>query len=725
VFSRVGFRFRAGFIAASLVFAGTVAQAQSVIIAPRYTTVAVKGTVQYKAIVEGLPNSKVTWSVSGGGGRGGTIDAHGLYTAPAAVPAYGVVISALASDRKTLAAVYVNVVQADSPELKAASPSAPAAESAPAVAAAPAEPVSHAPAVMPHIDSIGNEQLPLGIFNTVVNGTGFGEGSVVRMNGAVVPAKLVKGALNVSGFYGKAETVKLTVSNGSMVSDPVEVRVGVANAKASPVAARRFLEQAGFGPNSNDAMRVQELGIEGWLKEQFEMPQISNYDGVTWGEGGTTNHFLTLAVNNKDQLRQRVAFTLSQIFVVSGEKLIFNTNLVPYQNMLMKDCFLNFRKIMEDVTLSPAMGQYLDMANNAKANPARGSLANENFAREIMQLFTMGTVLLNEDGTEKHDAKGLPIPAYTQADIGEFAKVYTGWTFPPAKGKDFIWPMGPYSYNGPMIPFPAEHDFSSKKLLNGFVSPAKISPEQDLKNALDNIFNHPNTAPFVCGLLIRHMVKSNPSPEYVARVVRVFNDNGQKVRGDMRAVVAAILLDPEARENDEGDKQKPSDGHLVEPALFIAGMVRAFNGHMDDGNYYHHELENMGETVFYSPSVFNFYEPNYEVPGTSLSGGEFEIYTPTTAMNRSNQVAILLLSQSTPVESYGPGTSIDFTPFLPLANDPVKLVDALDLTLTHGAMPAGMKAMLVRDVQGESGDMRRIQVASYLILTSSYYNVWH
>jgi uncharacterized protein (DUF1800 family) len=448
---------------------------------------------------------------------------------------------------------------------------------------------------------------------------------------------------------------------------------------------------------------------------------MSNYNSITTDQDGMPNHFMTDAVMNPDQLRQRVAFALSQIFVTSLDKLIWNSNMVLYQNMLLADAFSNYRQIMADVTLSPAMGQYLDMANNAVADPTISS-----YARELMQLFTIGTNKLNLDGSLQMDANGLPIPNYLQSDISQFARVYTGWTYAQASGTPVEWDAYITS-NGPMVAYTPEHDFGSKQLLNGGSSAAGVTPLQDLNNALDNIFNNPSIAPFVGKQLIQHLVKSNPSPAYIGRVSAAFNDNGNGVRGDMKAVITAVLMDPEARANDQGGKDLPTDGHLQEPALFIAGMVRAFGGQMTDDNYYPGDLASLGQDLFDSPSVFNFYAPNYGVPGTTLLGPEFQIHSPNTAIIRVNEVSSLMYSGwANSVQTYGPGTTVDLTPYLPLATNVPTLVDALDLTLTHGTMPAAMKAIIVNAVSSETqGTLRQVQTAAYLILTSGYYNVWH
>jgi hypothetical protein len=626
-----------------------------------------------------------TWSAVSG-----TVTTAGFYTAPSALPASG-------SD----------TVSATGPN-----------------GAAQATVTLTAPA--PVITGVGsNGQLPLGIFSTTVTGTGFQPTSIALLNGTALETTYAAGSLSVTGFYGQSGSANITVSTGSAVSKPFPVQIGVADAQASAAAARRFLEQAAFGPTPSDAANVQALGFQGWLNQQFAMAPVSSYSSITGSQGGMPGLFLTNAVMNPDQLRQRVAFALSQIFVTSIQKLIWNDNMVLYQNMLLNDAFTNYRQIMYDVTLSPAMGQYLDMANNAMADPATGTLANENYARELMQLFTIGTVMLNPDGSVQVDSNGIPIPTYYQPTIGEFARVYTGWTYAPAPGGQVEWNSYISSY-GPMVPSAPEHDPGSKNLLNGYVSPAGITPLQDLNNALDNIFNHPNVGPFVAAQLIQHLVKSNPSPAYVSRVAAAFNNNGQGVRGDMQATITAILLDPEARANDAGGNDQPGDGHLQEPALFIAGMTRAFGGTMSTQNYYPWDLVNLGQDIFDAPSVFNYYAPNYVVPGASLMGGEFQIHTPAAAVWRANVVASLFGNWSSPVESYGPGTTVDLTPFMALTGNPTTLVNALDLTLTHGVMPATMKTEIVNAVAADTdGPVHALETAAYLILTSSYYNVWH
>jgi uncharacterized protein (DUF1800 family) len=730
---------------------------------PPQTISPTAATVKLGATQPFTSSGATSWTASAG-----TISATGLYTAPAVMPSSpSVTVTAAGPGGSASAAVTLQVLnpQTISPvtiSLNLGATEQFSSSGATAFAATYGSVTSAgmytAPAVMsstgtdavtatgpngtatatvtlipptPVITGVGaNGQLPLGVFSTTITGTGFASTSVAALNGTPLGTTFAGGSLTVSGFSSVSGAGNITVSNGSVVSQPFPVQIGVANAQVTAAAARRFLEQAAFGPTPSDAQNVQTLGLQAWLTQQFNMGQVSNYNTITSSQGGMPAHFLTNAVSNADQLRQRVAFGLSQIYVTSLQKLIWNDNMVLFQNMLLGDAFTNYRQIMGDVTLSPAMGQYLDMANNAMGNPTAGTLANENYARELMQLFTVGTQMLNQDGSVQHDSNNLPIPTYLQPAISEFARVYTGWTYAPAAGQPVEW--GAYiTSNGPMVPYAGEHDPGSKQLLNYpsatlTVSPAGITPLQDLNNALDNIFNHPNVGPFVGKQLIQHLVKSNPSPAYISRVAAAFNNNGQGVRGDMMATISAILLDPEARANDNGGNDQVSDGHLQEPALFIAGMVRAFGGQMTDGNYFPWDLVNLGQDLFDAPSVFNYYSPTYAVPGTTLLGGEFEIHTPNNAIWRADVVRTLFSQWSNPVENYGPGTTVDLTAFVPLAATPATLVNALDLTLTHGTMPAGMKATIVSAVTADtSPSLLRVEDACYLILTSSYYNVWH
>jgi uncharacterized protein (DUF1800 family) len=651
------------------------------VVSPSSATVPLAATQQFTA------SNVTSWTASAG-----TIDNTGLYTAPAVMPATpSVTITATGGGGSGKAIVTL------------------------------------IPNTPPAITGINPPTLPLGVFAFSVQGTNFIAQSVVQLNGKSLPTTLVNGALNVTGFAGTSGPGTLVVVNGPLSSPAYPVQVGVPNPLVSASAARRFLEQAAFGPTPSEADHVQSIGFQAWIQEQFNTPQVSNY-AVVGSQGGMGTIFLANAVTNPDQLRQRVAFALSQIFVTSMTKLIWNTTMVPYQHLLLQDTFTNYRQILGDVTLSPAMGNYLDMANNAKANAAAGTVANENYAREVLQLFSIGTAMLNSNGTPIIDlTTGLPAPAYDQTTISELARVFTGWTYAPPPGGSLQWNAYLNNATSPMQYIMAMHDTGAKTIFQNTPYQASIAGGQaanvELNQALNLIANHPNTAPFICKQLIQHLVKSNPSPAYVQNVVNAWTQSN----GDMKAVITAVLMDGEARANDQGGADQPSDGHLQEPALLLPGLVRAFGGKITPQNYYGSEIAAMGQDIFNPASVFNYYSPGYTVANTGgLKGPEFQIDNPNNAILRENLIGNLFNAYQNPIQTYGPGTTVDLTAFVPLAATPSTLVDAIDLTLTHGTMPAGLKSMIVAGVTGDAnGNIHRVQTAVYLTLQSSYYSVWH
>jgi uncharacterized protein (DUF1800 family) len=591
---------------------------------------------------------------------------------------------------------------------------------------------SYAPIAVPTLTSVSPATVPIGVFTLAITGTNFQAGLVAVLAGKSLSTQFVSATqLTATGFNSTSGPSTLVVSNGSVASAPYSLQLGPANALVTVNAARHFLQQAAFGPTAADAANVQTLGFQGWLSQQFAAPKVSNYATIG-SQSSFTPQFLTNAVNNPDQLRQRVAFALSQITVTSVTKNIWTTTTAPFEEMLMTDAFSNFRQILNDVTLSPTMGQFLDMANNSKANANNTILPNENYAREVMQLFTVGTVQLNPDGSKQLDASNNPIPTYDQSTVANFAKVFTGWTYAPPAGGSVNW--GAYiNPSAPMVPYAPMHDATAKTLLQ-YTAPAGVftalpagqSAQNDLTEALDNIFNHPNVGPFISKQLIQHLVKSNPTPGYVQRVAAVFNNNGLGVRGDMRAVVSTILLDAEARQNDQPSMTQAKDGHLQEPILFLAGFLRAMGAYVDNTNYFGYDLVNQNQDIYNAPSVFNYFSPGYQVPTFGIGGPEFQIYTPYSSVYRDNLVSSVFGAYSNVINSYGPGTTIDLSPFVALAANPQTLTDALDLTLTNGLAPAGLKNIILNAIAAENGgNLRRVQTGLYLMLASSYYNVWN
>jgi len=404
--------------------------------------------------------------------------------------------------------------------------------------------------------------------------------------------------------------------------------------------ARRFLAQASFGPTEASTQALMASGKAAWLQQQFAQP-ASDFSGIVavdvnakigCPEGAPPGckrdnysmfplqvQFFRNALNGPDQLRQRTALALSQILVVSGQQIRLPYAMANYERIFLSHAFGNFRDILREVTLSPAMGRFLNMANNDKPNPAKGIAPNENYARELLQLFSIGLWQLNPDGSQQLDARGLPLPSYDQEVVEGFAHVFTGWSYPPRPGGRDRFPNPP-NFIGPMLAYAAHHDLGAKQLLLGQTLPAGQGAAADLEAALDNVFKHPNVGPFIGRQLIQQLVTANPSPAYVARVAAAFNGSsgalGGSARGDMKATLSAILLDPEA----SAPPQPQNFGKLREPILQLTHLFRALGGE-SDGVWLRGQAAALGQPIYSPPSVFNFFPPDYDLPDDpSLDG---------------------------------------------------------------------------------------------------------
>ena len=504
----------------------------------------------------------------------------------------------------------------------------------------------------------------------------------------------------------------------------------------------RLLEQATFGPTEELAAQVQAQGIEAYVDDQLatSATSLGTYPVVLQGAGQFCGagappgcnrdnftafpvavQFFKNALTAPDQLRQRVAFALGQILVVSGAEVRSTYGIAAYQELLLADAFGNFRALIEDVTRSPAMGRYLDMVNNDKPSPEKGTHPNENYARELMQLFTIGLVKLEADGSVVADENGEPVATYDQAVVSDMARVFTGWSYPTIPGLAGKAHNPPY-YLGPMQPIAANHDTGAKTILDGVVLPAGQTSEKDLADALDAIFQHPNVGPFIGRQLIQHLVTSNPSPAYVARISAVFADDGHGVRGNLAAMVRAILLDPEARGDARTD---PAYGKLREPALLVAGLARAL-GAASDGVYLRASSAALEEDVYQPPSVFSFYPPDSALPGSTLVSPPSQLFDSTTALARPNFVYTLLYTGAAadPTVIGSTGTSVSLAALAGDAGDPDRLVARLDALLTHGTLSADVKQAIAAAVTGLPVDpFPRVRMAAYLIGTSPQYQV--
>jgi uncharacterized protein (DUF1800 family) len=507
----------------------------------------------------------------------------------------------------------------------------------------------------------------------------------------------------------------------------------------------RLLEQSTWGPNDTSINHVQnDLGGDpvAFLVEQYYAP-ISTYptpplvlDNQTNQCNGDSicnrdnyslylvqNRFFTNAMYQPDQLRQRVAFALHEILVVSGLNVGLPMRYVPYLQIFDQNAFGNYRDILYQITLNPAMGNYLNMVDSNRSSP------NENYGREIMQLFSIGLNFLNQDGTLQLDSDGDPIPTYTQDTVTNFARVFTGWTYasPPQPGTtNYIDPMVVHT------PEATYHDRNAKTLLQypNAVNPT-LPPNQaamdDLNQALDNIFYHPNVGPFICQQLIQKLVTSNPSPDYVARVVSAFNDDGTGVRGDLWAVVGAILLDPEARGDMSTD---PNFGHVREPILYSCNVLRAFNATSYDGTttsdgYINPSITSMGMDLFRPATVFSYYPPDFNVAGyVPLLGPEFGILNTVTTLNRANVVNAATFGGGIPTSTNAPyGTALNLTALQAMTPD--AMADYLNMLLMHGTMSEAMQTGLIQAINAvaASNTLKRARTAVYLVTTAAQYQV--
>ncbi len=525
----------------------------------------------------------------------------------------------------------------------------------------------------------------------------------------------------------------------------------------------RFLEQATFGPTTALDTRIRRIGLRVWLAEQFE----ANYPTIAYPElplmagspppecsemtfpscyrerytmQSIQQWFFKEAFYGDAQLRHRVSWALSQIWVTSGVSVQQSSHMIAYHKALSQNAFGNYRNLMRDVTLNPAMGKYLDMILSTRNNP------NENYPREILQLFSIGLFKLNQDGSLQRDAQNNPIPTYTQETINNFAKVFTGWTTCEVTVQCPNRTQGAANFKDPLIINPANHDTTEKHLLDYPNAISQTIPacqtcttaqatadyaNNSLEQALNNIFNHPNLPPFISKLLIQQLVTSDPSPAYVERVANVFTNNGQNTRGDMKAVIKAILLDPEARGN---IKTAPRYGKLREPVQLMTNLARIFparssNGENPSDGGLSTQLIKMGQNPFYSPTVFNYFPPDYIVPGTTLNAPEFALLNTSLGISRTN-IVYQLSFERIPANATDSlrGTSLDLSEAVNAAADDAtgnRLLDILNYKMMHGAMTAEHRNSVMSAVLAvpSTNALLRAKTAIYLISASAQYQI--
>jgi uncharacterized protein (DUF1800 family) len=702
-----------GAIASNIVNATVPAQ----IIVTGPTQVQRSKLATYSASATGLANQGVTWSVLGPGPNqnvNGQISAMGVYTPPS--------FSTIETRGEEITIVATSVAQ---PFLHG-SLSVQLLDPTPQITAANV--------------SVG----PSANYLISVAGMDFAPDAVIYLGTRALQTNYLSPSLVTSSVLQPAISttqVQISVnepSDGGSASN--SVTASVTPPATSVLAASRLLDQTTFGPTLTDIGHLQSIGISEYLREQFTAPpsiippMSSHYSDIPaycgpFGQCEIDGHWWDNILFGPDQLRQRVAFALSEIWVVSWDASDARAG-APYLNALTNDAFGNYRQLMSDIATTAAMGQYLNMANNL-VTPA--SLPNQNFARENLQLFNIGLFQLNDDGTQQLDSNGNPIPTYSEAQVEAFSLAFSGWTYgnpdcstatspnpgPPSNGvQDYL------GNNCPLSPLDAYHDHSSKTLLDGVVLPAGQHIQQDFDAALDNVFNSASLPPFVCRQLIQRLVKSAPSPSYLSRVVQVFKDDGTGVRGNLEEVVSAILTDPEARAADVQGGQTGTDGHQREPILWLTANLRALQATRtgDPGSY---DLvigigKSLEEPTHSAPSVFGFFSPQFVIPQTTINAPEFEIETSASIVYRRNLTSYYILNDNMPGITYDL-SSTGFLGELAVAG-PQDLTDWVNVAYFHGNMSSQEQSIFIHGLQGLL-PQTMVNTALYTANTASAFTV--
>ncbi|MFA9273705.1 MAG: DUF1800 family protein [Candidatus Aquirickettsiella gammari] len=555
---------------------------------------------------------------------------------------------------------------------------------------------------------------------------------------------------------GMTIAATITASDTSVAKGLIDALIGIPNVditQASPAQAARFLQQSTFGPNSSEITALSNLGFKNWITSQFSAPQslhrtYMDITAATLPKGLSDlnqNHFFESfwqqTVKGEDQLRQRVGFALSQIMVTSFQDsgvANYPRGVASYYDTLNTHAFTNFRQLLEAVSLHPMMGIYLTSLRNQKESGTR--VPDENYAREVMQLFTIGLYKLNPDGSHVIE-NGKSVETYSNADVSGLAKVFTGWSWAGSDKTNTRFYGGTPDANRDWLPmqgYPNFHSSNIKSFL-GVTIPAQspANPETSLKIALDTLFNHPNVGPFIGKQLIQRLVTSNPSPQYVARVTAAFNNNGQGERGDMKAVIRAILLDVEAR--NDPSLTNAGTGKLKEPILRLANWLRAFSARSTSGFYRITNLDDpltgLAQTPMRSPSVFNFYRPGYVPPNSGIANAqlvspEMQITAETSVVGYLNFMRDVIANGT----GSGRDVKADYSVFTPLANTPDQLVDKINLILMANQMSTNLRSQIIAAVNSinipaspqtsiDAAKLNRVYMSVYLTMASPEYLV--
>lgn len=529
----------------------------------------------------------------------------------------------------------------------------------------------------------------------------------LRLRGAVTSAPALF-RHRVALFLGLAAVALLGGCSDSPSPDPLsqpsagQVAPPAAPAKVTRYAAARFLDQTTFGATPAEMERVRRMGLAAWIDWQMSLP-ASAFDGrpvIAFDEANATqfvpaynylrNALIAPMLSAPDQLRLRVMWALSQFVPVSLVKSK-PYGILEYANLLQRSAFGNYGQFLREMTIHPTMGHFLDNAENRPAGACFGCAPNENFSRELLQLFTLGVHQLNPDGTVKRDGRGRPLETYTQKDVEELTRALTGWAYAYEPGL----PLTNFgNFGKTMIALGGDAHDNGPKTILGVTFPAGRSAEQELEAVVALLMAHPNIAPFVSLRLIQHLVTSDPTPAYVHRVASVFRNNGMGVAGDLKAVVKAVLLDPEARRGDAGSGDSPGFGKLREPLLFYTAMLRGVGCQRPPVNAGAPEqlVLPQDQVPFAAPSVFSFYLPTDRAPKSNLLAPEQRLLSGFEFRDR---LGGFLTHQA----ALGPQRLVDagcdLQPFTDaLSRSMREFLDLLSERWFRGAMPAALRASL-------------------------------
>ena len=569
------------------------------------------------------------------------------------------------------------------------------------------------PAVFPSLRTIVPGTLSGGWVTLAVTGHNFTPLTVLTLDGRAMTTTVNStNTLTAHGYLPGWKTgstvVGVSAANGTAAS--AQKTLAIAPTMVSYDTAARFATQAALGPRPGLVEHIQKIGLQGFITEQLHQPGLAYSDPSV----GPRFTFLTAAVTGNALLRQRVAAALNA-FIPNQAIFLEYASFVPWERKLELDATGNFRTLMNDIASDSRMGAFLDLAGNrAPSDPTLHP--NQNFAREFMQLFTIGSSQLNPDGSVQLDATGQPVPSYGQDTILNLSRALTGWELPTPVNPTFT--AFNIDASQPLAAHDEYHDHGAKTLFGSVNLPAGQSIVQDRTMALNAIFQHPNLPPFVSRLLIQHLVTSNPSAAYVERVAAVFAQNSRGVRGDLPSVITAILLDPEARAGDMAPS--PNDGFLQDPLLFQIFLTNALQQAPGDAQALAYPGL-LGQSFWYPNSVFDFYPHSYNIPGTTINSPEFSLFNNLSLLHRSQYVYGFVINQQPGSLDGYMANSWLFTAFTNVPD----LVDGLNHLLYHGQMSTAEQAAIVAYCSPIPNQQQAFASAVFLALNADSYNVSH